>query len=446
MQMRVSSHSTYPAARDAAWGADKVVAAAVGASMALMPLLRPGLAGSITFSDVTIGVAVMAAFLWLGASAHVVRFPLVLSVGIMIGAGALAGMVGNHPVIAAHAIVQDLVLLAWFLTIANVCRTPDQLAVVVGAWVWSSTAWAGLLVLAASSGMSGLAGQDSAGGRAALTFLNANQAGAYFGISLLVALAAGIPRRRGVKVLTVVLLATALTLTYSNAALGGTLVGLLVSGILHVRSERGVVQALALSLIAAVVLAGAATAFLRFDIGTSANQSDLPISRNTLGRSQRSAEDRLLRFDALRDLYLDGGVIGHGPATTKQTLADQGRPVPKSAHNDLFATLVERGVIGVVGLALFIGSLMRMTASFAARPLAPGFASVIPAPRYLAGAVVLVAVATLSHEVLHFRHVWALFGLVAAVYLWARDPARRGAPLISQPFPSTAPTPRHASV
>ena len=80
----------------------------------------------------------------------------------------------------------------------------------------------------------------------------------------------------------------------------------------------------------------------------------------------------------------------------------------------------------MIGLMLLIGSLIRMTASFAARPIDPGFARVVTHPEFLAGALIAVAVTSVTHEVLHFRYVWPLFGLVACLYLWARpDTAAR---------------------
>ena len=65
-------------------------------------------------------------------------------------------------------------------------------------------------------------------------------------------------------------------------------------------------------------------------------------------------------------------------------------------------------------------TMMTVTAA-AVTPLDPGFARVVTHPEFLAGALVAVAVSSLTHEVLHFRYVWPLFGLVACLYLWARS-------------------------
>src|SRR5436190_4619117 len=205
-----------------------------------------------------VGIALM----WLLSGGHVVRFPFVLSMGLMIGAGVLAAMLGSHPVLGMQAILQDLVMLGWCVALANVCRTPDSLGIVVGAWVWSAIAWAGLLVVSASFGIAGIAGQQTAAGRASLTFQNPNQAGSYFAVSLMVLLAGPVPRRRAARRAAVILVSVAMILTSSNAALGGTFVALLLSGVLIVRRRRGAVPAIAAGVLATFVLVAAAVVFV----------------------------------------------------------------------------------------------------------------------------------------------------------------------------------------
>jgi hypothetical protein len=49
--------------------------------------------------------------------------------------------------------------------------------------------------------------------------------------------------------------------------------------------------------------------------------------------------------------------------------------------------------------------------------MAPEYRDVVPRPELLAAAAVAVAISAMFYEVLHFRHVWALFGLIAALEL-----------------------------
>lgn len=399
----------------------------VAASIAMVPLLRPGLAGAVTPADVVIAASVLVAALWLGSNRLPVQLPLAASVAMLVAGGLLAAIVGDHATTGAIAVGQDLLLFAWCVAIANVCRTPGALAVVVRAWVWSSVAVAGVLIVAAASGSTALAGQEVEGGRASLLFPNPNQAGGYFAASFMVILCSGVIPRRSVKVVAAVVVGSATLLASSNAAIGGTLVGLIVAGILAIAKRRGVLVAMAVGAIVAGALTAGAVTFVRLDAVEAARGSDVRLLQNTIGRSERSAGDRMGRFEQLRDLYLVQPLLGFGPASTKAVLDDGPFNDAKSAHNDYAAAFVERGVVGAVGLMLLIGSLIRMTASFASRPLDAGFAEVIKAPEFLAGALVALAVSSLTHEILHFRYVWPLFGLVACMYLWARKdaPARR---------------------
>jgi len=395
----------------------------IAASVALMPLLRPGLAGAVTPADVVIAASVLVAALWLGSNRLPVRTPLAVSVAVLVMGGLVAAIVGDHATIGAIAIGQDLLLFTWCVAIANVCRTPAALAVVVRTWVWSSVAVAGVLVVGAVTGLMALTGQEVEGGRASLLFPNPNQAGGYFAASLMVILCCGVIRHRSAKVVAALAVSAAMLLAASNAAIGGTLIGLVLAGILAIARRRGALAAIAVSAIVAVVLTMGAVAFVRLDVPAAAQRSNIRLFQNTIGRSAQSAEDRFGRFELLRELYLVQPLLGYGPAATKAVLTDIPYNTPKGAHDDYAATFVERGVIGAIGLMLLIGSLIRMTASFASRPLDSGFSAVIKYPEFLAGALVAVAVSSLTHEVLHFRYVWALFGLVACLYLWARQDA-----------------------
>ena len=52
--------------------------------------------------------------------------------------------------------------------------------------------------------------------------------------------------------------------------------------------------------------------------------------------------------------------------------------------------------------------------------LRAAFAEVIPRPELLLSAVVAMGLAALFYEVLHFRHLWALLGVIAATEVWGR--------------------------
>jgi len=397
---------------------DRLVIMVISASLVLVPLIRPHLAAFVTPADVVMGAAVVMSVLWLGARMHLVRFPLAVPVALMAGAGALAGMVSAFPKLALIAVAQDLILYGWFLAIVNVCRTAELLEAAIRAWVWSSVVWAGLLVAAVIGGWSGIAGQTVEGGRAELTFDSPNQAGLYFALSLMLMLAARFPRRPRARLFAGAVLGTALVLTSSNAALAGVLIALLVVVVVQVRrGSSGAVGAVVATGVVITLMSASVFAFVHFDVTGAAQRSEISVINNTLGRADRSREGRIGIVDQLRDLYLVGGVVGLGAATTKMTLAAAGDPDPKSAHNDLLASFVERGLIGGVGIILLILSLILIAASIV-RPLRRSFSTIVPRPSFLVGGLVVILFASLTHEVLHFRFVWALLALIAALHLW----------------------------
>ena len=408
------------------------VAMGLGASIWLLPVLRPGL-GPVRPADLAIVGATAVAILWLGWSRVPIRMPFAASMMLFGVAGLVAASVSGHATIGTIAVVQDLLLLAWCLAIANVCRTPETLATVVRAWAWSATVAASIVIVGGVTGISALSGQEIEGGRASLAFDNPNQAGAYFACAFFVILSAGaiLPPRRRIVMATIV--ATGVLFAASNAALGGVLLGLVLVGIVAIARRRGVASAIAAASIAALVVAGAAVAFVRLDVAEAAQESDIRLLRNTLGRGSESAGDRLGRWESLGDAYLEHPISGYGAAATKAVLDEGPFNDAKGAHNDYAAALAERGLLGSIALLLLIASVTMRMASFAVRPLAPGYAAVLGAPHFLAGALVVLAISSLTHEILHFRNVWVLLGLVAAVSLWARDDV---APL--------APTPRVA--
>jgi O-antigen ligase len=114
-------------------------------------------------------------------------------------------------------------------------------------------------------------------------------------------------------------------------------------------------------------------------------------------------------------------VLGRGPVSTEYTLTKQQAAYPKEAHNDWIAAMLERGVLGFTGLLLLVLEILLLAlAIWNPKRLLPGYRAALPAPAYLVGALVLAAMYSLTHEVLHERTLWTLLGLLAAFGLWGR--------------------------
>jgi O-antigen ligase len=131
-----------------------------------------------------------------------------------------------------------------------------------------------------------------------------------------------------------------------------------------------------------------------------------------------ASRDALLRQSI--ELYRSGGPLGEGPASTKTRLQAELAPLVKEAHDDYLAAITERGLIGAVGLLALLSALLARTAPLARIRLRKSYASVVRHPNALLGVVCGTMVGMLVYELLHVRHLWALFGILAAVSTWGR--------------------------
>ena len=114
-------------------------------------------------------------------------------------------------------------------------------------------------------------------------------------------------------------------------------------------------------------------------------------------------------------------MLGEGPVSTKPRLEREQAPFVKEAHDDYFSALIERGALGFVALLMLITTVVFRGWAAATPRAAFAGAGAILHPNALLGALVGTLVAATVYELLHVRHVWALFGLVAALTLWRRE-------------------------
>ena len=124
-------------------------------------------------------------------------------------------------------------------------------------------------------------------------------------------------------------------------------------------------------------------------------------------------------------LWLGGDATGFGPARTKATLAATQAPYVKEAHNDYLATLLERGLIGALGLLVLGIAVFIRCVRLVVGTLPEVYADLVPRPWLLAVIGPVMATAAGFYEVLHFRHLWTWLGLIAALVLVMQDKESR---------------------
>ncbi len=149
---------------------------------------------------------------------------------------------------------------------------------------------------------------------------------------------------------------------------------------------------------------------------TQVEQTDAFV-RDSLGREAESSGSRASLAQEGLTLWFHGDeILGYGPSNTEATLRSSGASYVKEAHDDYLATILERGVIGGLALMVLIAAVgVRARRISRTGGLSPEFLEIVPRPELLAAACIAIAFSAVFYESLHFRHVWAVFGLVAAL-------------------------------
>jgi O-antigen ligase len=405
-----------------ALSSEDVAVGSTALAVAGLPLLVPGGPLNIAPADGFIAVAVVSCLVWAWKTRHVWRFPYLLAITLFVVGGALGALAGPVPGTGAVALVQDVALLFWCWAIVNICSTPQRMRIVLAAWAYSSVLWASVLVLGLVTGSHTLAGQTAReGARTTLTLHDPNYAANYFFVSLMIVAAAGLPRRLSLRITAIVILAIALVSTGSNSGLASLVTGGAVVLVLYLYRRRGTVAAVTAVVCMTFVGYFAATTISLNGIQQWAQNSNYAFLRDGIGRGESSITERSTILHESLNLFGSGSVLGQGPVSTKTRLAAEQAPYVKEAHDDYLASLLERGAIGVIGLVLLIGALLQRAFAPATRSLHRGFAAVVAHPNVIAGAVVGTLVGAAFNELLHARHVWALFGIVAALSIWEAE-------------------------
>ena len=398
----------------------------MGVAIWALPMLRPAGPGNTAPADLFLGLAILTTALFFASRSHVMRFPYMFPIGLSILAGALASTVAySHAYISVGgglvSLIQDAFLLAWCIGIANVGRDPALLRSISRAWAISATCWAALMIIGVFGHISFLSGQDLRNGvRAAFTLGDPNLAATYFITSLLVLRATQFPRRRAIRWICCALIITAIVLTGSNGGALVLIITTVLGAIFRMARRRGAAPAI----ITAAVLALAVLLIaphVNVQSIVARAQSSSQFLHDSIGRQAESSGSRSMILSQTEQLYLTFDTpLGIGPGGTKAAFQQHQFSYVKMAHDDYAASLVERGLLGTVALVCLFVIVLARCRRIAARGLRPSYASIFPRPELLGTAVIGMFISAMFYQVLHFRHLWALLGLVAAVDLWGR--------------------------
>lgn len=407
--------------------------AAITAAVALAGLVNPkAAAGNLAPVDLVMFLGILGVVVWALFSRVPVQMPYALPMTGLMGFGLLAALLSVNPSQGMLAVIQEIFLLGWCAAVATFCSTPRTLALVLRTWVVSATGWAALLIVAVLTHQRAISGSGagnvtkngdtsglSGGTRARLLFDHPNMAGNFFMVAVFIVVASGYPRNRFLRAGVGLVLLAAMFLTGSNAAMLSLVAGGVVTVFVHLRARAGLMKATAVATVLAVVL-GVGWFEVVVPVVDAASQSNIALVRNSLGRGVRSADARASLFDSQLHLYEHGSLLGIGPSGTKDALGAAGAAAVKQAHNDYLGTLTERGPLGELALFALLAAVWVRAARVTRRPLTGALARAVPVPAALVGACAAFAVTALTHEVLHYRWLWTLLAVVAALYVQTR--------------------------
>ena len=388
-------------------------------SVCLLPFLDPPGTGNTAPMDVGITVAVALGLLWIARESLPVPMPYAAGVLIMLTAGALAALAAGAPGITALVLAQDLLLLLWAAVLALGARQPALVTAATRAWGISAPIYASVMVVAYLTGLNAVAGVSPEDGvRASYTFGDPNLAGNYLVVSIFVMAACERPRRPIVRRLGYLMMLTAIAFTGSNGALLTLILGVVVALCITVFRRSGAFAGTASLfgvLASAVLVLGFVLPAIDMDAVRQEAADSAPLLRDSIARSGDSSSARGLILREGYAEWLAGDLLGHGPGMTEETLAAAQAPYPKEAHNDYLAVLLERGVVGFVGLLVLLYAIGARCARLLTGDLPEPFRASVPRWWLLVVIGPVMAVAGTFYEVLHFRHLWTWLGLVAAL-------------------------------
>lgn len=400
---------------------ERLALAATAVAVALLPLAIPHGPSNLAPIDGCIVIAIGATLLCAVNGRLPWRVPYAIPVGLALLGGALGALVGPVPTAGLIALLQDILLLLWCWTIVNICHNAANLRVVLTTWVYSGIAWAIVGCVGLVTGSTLLTGQiPRQGTRLQLTLNDPSYAANYFFISIMIIWATQRPAHRLLRWAAYVTLLIPLAATGSNSGIVAITVGTILASTLGIYRRSGAAGAVAM--LAGIVLVGAflvSTVSLT-NIQDQASTSKYAFIRAGIGRSPQSTSQRESLVSESVGLYKRGNVLGDGPVSTKPRLTQEEAPLIKEAHDDYFAALIERGPLGFIGILLFVCSVLGR-GFFVATKSPRDLLNVIPRPNALMGAAVGTLIGGTVYELLHVRHIWALYAVLAAASLWRSD-------------------------
>ena len=363
---------------------------------ALVPLVRLQIIYNTTFFDF-INLAFIIFFLTYIFVKGRLQIPLVIPIAVIIVGSLFSMFNAQVPLKNSLALITDLYLFTFFIVLYNVIETKRELKIFILLWI----------VFAALQGCF-MVGDFlvNAAERSIGTFLNPNMGSNYLGLSFFLLFQ---PYIRVNKFLT-------------------WLIGFFIlGGMLATKSLAGLIGFFFVTLAMMILYWYRARTFNIIKLGTVIliitlvclviypKVAKMP---NLFSRFQKSLYSRINIWQTGLDTFIKHPLgSGIGPAGFKEVGPEIGgfrtKAEKKELHSDWLSFLVERGLIGFLGIFLLFGAITKMLLQTI---------NTLNSNReklWIIGLFSMFIFAlsfSFTHEILHFRHVWCSFALIAVEY------------------------------
>jgi O-antigen ligase len=362
------------------------------------PLIHPALSFNTAAVDY-INLAFASLFLLHGAfSRGRLRVRLLLPFMLLVLASLIAMF--NSPVlrVSVLTLAKDIYLFGFFLLLYNLISSERDMRLLLRFWLLIASL-EGALALANVYGNFWIVSTEDPT-RANGTFDNGNMLASYMGVTFFFFFQRYFDMSWLSRALASLLIFGGVYATKSMSAMLGFLLGMVLLMVGY--WWRGSWQQRVKLGVGVLALAAVATIILPIIMGT----------KNFVDRAPRSSHERFKIWQAGYETFLAHpmGVgpgafkyVGHSPYNAEGTREE--------LHNDYMGALVERGVLGLFAHLAFMGTMIGMVVyclrqARTEREFLWGTG--------MAAVILYILTDSFTHEVMHDRHVWVAFAIIAA--------------------------------
>lgn len=325
------------------------------------------------------------------------QIPLIIPIAVIMVGSLFSMFNAQVPLKNSLALITDLYLFTFFLVLYNVIETKRELKIFILLWIVFATLQGCFMV----GDFLVNAAERSIG-----TFLNPNMASSYLGLSFFLLFQPYVKVNKYLSSLFGFFILGGMLATKSLAGSIGFFIVTLTVMILYWLRERtfnfiklGTVI-LIITLVSLVIYPAVAK---------------MP---SLSSKFSRSFDSRIILWKTGLDTFIKNPIgSGIGPAGFKEV----GPEVEGTAnelkkmelHSDWLSYLVERGLIGFLGIVLLFGAIAKMLFQTTKTSNSNQEKLWIIG---LFGMFIFALSFSFTHEILHFRHVWCAFALIAVEY------------------------------